>query len=281
MKNSVGSLNLVARTKNDGFKMKFALVDEKKVEAKKGVKGFCQVCGSEMIPKICEKKADHWAHKSKKNCDHWWENEKEWHRSWKNEFPEDWQEIVHFDQAGEKHVADVKTNTGLVVEFQHSYLNPEERRSRNDFYKNIIWLVDGTRRPTDIQQFETVLKESSCILEKPMTRRVSFPEECRLISEWADLGSFVFFDFNKDGQNQQDVLWFVLPSIILGEVYISWMPKSDLVRLINKGQFETFYEQGFLPHREKIIKLRQMSDRNQSQVRLRGVSGVKKGGGRF
>jgi hypothetical protein len=43
-----------------------------------------------------------------------------------------WQEIVHRSDSGEKHIADVKTDHGWVIEFQHSYLNPEERRSRAD-----------------------------------------------------------------------------------------------------------------------------------------------------
>ena len=64
-------------------------------------------------------------------------------------FPVDWQEVIHFDGSGEKHIADVKTQTGYVLEFQHSYLDPEERRSRNVFYSKLVWIVDGTRRETD------------------------------------------------------------------------------------------------------------------------------------
>ena len=87
----------------------------------------------------------HWAHKSKKMCDHWWENETQWHRDWKNCFPEEWQEVVHFAEDGEKHIADVKTPSGLVIEFQHSAIKPDEQRSRELFYRNMIWIVDGTR----------------------------------------------------------------------------------------------------------------------------------------
>jgi len=39
---------------------------------------------------------------------------------------------------GTRHVADIKTDTGLVVEFQHSHLSTVERREREAFYDNLI-----------------------------------------------------------------------------------------------------------------------------------------------
>ena len=51
----------------------------------------------------------HWAHRGSRFCDPWWENETEWHRSWKGQFPVNWQEVVHQAETGEKHIADVKT----------------------------------------------------------------------------------------------------------------------------------------------------------------------------
>ncbi len=50
-------------------------------------------------------------------------------------------------------MADVRTDKGLVIEFQHSYINPEERRQRENFYKNMIWIVDGTRLQRDFPRF--------------------------------------------------------------------------------------------------------------------------------
>jgi len=46
----------------------------------------------------------------------------------KDQFPADWQEHVQHAETGERHIADVKTSRGWVIEFQHSYLKPEERR---------------------------------------------------------------------------------------------------------------------------------------------------------
>ena len=144
--------------------MKYALICGKKTEATKGAIGFCPGCGSEMIAKCGEVKINHWAHKGTRHCDQWWENETEWHRSWKGHFPIEWQEVVHKADDGEKHIADVKTERGWTIEFQHSLLNPEERRSRDAFYPNLVWVVDGMKRVNDIKQFERALIEIDKIL---------------------------------------------------------------------------------------------------------------------
>jgi competence CoiA-like predicted nuclease len=134
--------------------MKYALLSNIRTEPFKGGIGACPGCGAEVIASCGEKNLHHWAHKGKCNCDPWWENETEWHRQWKNHFPADWQEAVMQDKrSGEKHRADVLTSFGLAVEFQHSFLDPAERRSRESFYQSLVWLVDGTRRKNDYQRF--------------------------------------------------------------------------------------------------------------------------------
>src|SRR5690606_25534374 len=101
--------------------MKFALVHNIRTEATKRSKGTCPSCGAELIAKCGTLKIHHWAHKAIRNCDPWWENETEWHRLWKSYFPEKWQEVIMYDEeTREKHIADVRTDHGLVIEFQHS-----------------------------------------------------------------------------------------------------------------------------------------------------------------
>ena len=128
--------------------MKFARVNGQRQKAQPKLSGECPACGHPMNAKCGKerKRIWHWAHKSSRHCDHWWENETDWHRAWKDQFPEHWQEVVQEAENGEKHIADVKTNQGWVIEFQHSYIKPEERRSRDDFYQKLVWVVDGTRR---------------------------------------------------------------------------------------------------------------------------------------
>ncbi len=123
--------------------MQFALVDNIRREASPGLKGICDNCGSTMISKCGDRIVHHWAHHRIRNCDPWWENETEWHRKWKELFPERCREVLHVAENGEIHRADVKTENGIYIEFQHSSMNDEERLSREKFYKNLVWIVDG------------------------------------------------------------------------------------------------------------------------------------------
>ena len=58
---------------------------------------------------------------------------------WKDCFPKDHQEVVHIDDAtGERHIADVKSASGLVVDVQHSPIAERELLSREAFYGDMI-----------------------------------------------------------------------------------------------------------------------------------------------
>jgi competence protein CoiA len=123
--------------------MQYALVDNERKEAFIKGKGICELCGSILIAKCGPKTIHHWAHYKIRNCDPWWENETEWHREWKNKFSEESREISHISPEGEIHRADIKTNTGIYIEVQHSNISDAERKSREEFYKNLVWIVDG------------------------------------------------------------------------------------------------------------------------------------------
>lgn len=241
--------------------MKFALVNGEKVEATKGAKGLCPSCDSELIARCGEVKINHWAHKGNRNCDPWWENETDWHRSWKGKFPKDWQEVIHFDESGEKHIADVKTNSGWILEFQHSYLKPEERRARNTFYSKLVWVVDGTRRKTDIPQFDKAIQESTTILKEPLILRIRFSEECRLLKEW-DNNSLVFFDFQEVNSTEQYDLWFLYPKISTSEVFISPFPRGYFIEALNENKFNKLVKNRIIPIREQLEKIRQTQLKN-------------------
>jgi competence protein CoiA len=126
--------------------MKFSLVDGIRREPEPKLKGFCCCCGSAAQSKCGNRKVWHWSHVSRDNCDAWWENETEWHRLWKSYFPVENQEIVHFDEiTGEKHIADIKTNEALVIEVQNSPMSELEMQSRESFYQNMLWIVNGEK----------------------------------------------------------------------------------------------------------------------------------------
>ena len=115
--------------------MKFALVNGIKQEPSPQLKGVCCNCGTTTQAKCGTRKIWHWAHTTLQHCDSWWENETEWHRLWKGYFPSKNQEIIHFDdKTGEKHISDIKTNNGMVIEIQNSPMNELEMLSREHFY---------------------------------------------------------------------------------------------------------------------------------------------------
>lgn len=123
--------------------MQLALVNNKRVEAFEGGRGNCPICGAVTIAKCGPKIINHWAHFRLRDCDPWWENETQWHRDWKNNFPLECREVSHVALDGEIHRADVETPTGIIVELQHSPMSDKERISREEFYKNLVWVIDG------------------------------------------------------------------------------------------------------------------------------------------
>lgn len=132
--------------------MQYALVKSQRSLPQPKLRGACPVCGRECVSKCGSRIVWHWAHHGQLHCDPWWENETEWHRKWKSYFPEGFREIVHFDSvSGEKHVADIKTDRGMVIELQHSAMSPEELVARERFYGNMIWIVDAS---SFVQNFE-------------------------------------------------------------------------------------------------------------------------------
>lgn len=108
------------------------------------MKGTCPACRGDVISKCGTKKLWHWAHAALRHCDSWWESETEWHRNWKRLFPVECQEFIQHDPAtGEKHIADVRTLRGMVIEFQNSPISPAELKSREAFYGKMIWIVNA------------------------------------------------------------------------------------------------------------------------------------------
>ncbi len=123
--------------------MQYALVDGARREAFPKGKGTCAICGNATLAKCGERKLHHWAHRSLKDCDPWWENETDWHRAWKAHYPEECREVVHVASDGEVHRSDIRAPGGIYIEVQHSHMPEPELRARETFYGNLIWILDG------------------------------------------------------------------------------------------------------------------------------------------
>lgn len=170
--------------------MKYALVDGVKKLAEPGLTGVCHSCNAVMVPKCGTEKIWHWAHKSKKICDHWWETETKWHRNWKNLYPDSWQEIYHKDEEGTFHIADIGRPDGFFIEFQYSSISELEVRSRNKFYSNLIWVINGTRLSRDKEKIQKTLAN-------PIQHGGIIITELKLniVKKWLKLSTHTFIDF--------------------------------------------------------------------------------------
>jgi hypothetical protein len=239
--------------------MRFALVKNKRLEASPGLVGCCPGCAQQVIAKCGMQKIWHWAHHGKTNCDPWWEPETSWHRTWKDQFPLEWQEVILRDDSGEKHIADVRTENDLVIEFQHSHLPVQEIAARESFYRNMVWVVDGKRLRRDRARFLGGQRFFSTTSMKGLFVTGS-PEKCFPFA-WLNCTMPVFFDFGgivtqneMSRTNYDDVLWCLLPLRIGG-----WA----VVKAASRGAFlESARSQ------DQIISSRAIADLIAARLRM-------------
>lgn len=116
--------------------MKWAIQKNERITAYPQAKAKCPACSGDVIAKCGDIMQWHWAHKAA-DCDPWSEPESQWHRSWKQKFPDEWQEVVVGN-----HRADVKTPI-KVLEIQASSISAGEIRAREIHYGNMAWLLKG------------------------------------------------------------------------------------------------------------------------------------------
>lgn len=150
------------------------------------------------------------------------------------------------------------TNHGLVIEFQHSYLKPEERVARERFYGNMIWVVDGARLKNDYPRFCEGFnnfkhtKVSDYFL-------VHFPEEC-FPKNWLESNVPVIFDFqDANPANSKDVvqnvLWCLFPGRAENQAVVVGLSRKQFIEIAPSRP-------DLLPFRETIDVLAQ-NIRNQ------------------
>ena len=178
------------------------------MEATPKGKGICPCCDSETIAKCGTYKIGHWAHKAKIQCDPWLKKETPWHLQWKDYFPKECQEVVHKNViTGEKHIADVKTKQGRVLEFQNSPISLEEKTSREVFYPKMVWIVNAIKFRKNLILKERLNDRSNGDFERyQFTWRRSKAKQL-----WLCANMPVCFDFQKynlwwleDYDNQSD-----------------------------------------------------------------------------
>jgi hypothetical protein len=124
--------------------MQYALINNVKVEAAPKFTGRCQLCDNEVFSKCGEVNIWHWSHKKDEGCDGWYEPETEWHRNWKSIFGIANSEVV-IKHDGIKHIADIFTETDVVIELQNSPIQKQVIRRRETFYgERMLWILNGS-----------------------------------------------------------------------------------------------------------------------------------------
>ena len=119
--------------------MKFAVTkDGEKVQASKGMEAVCPVCLEPVLARCGRIKIHHWAHVADLDCDQWTEPETEWHRDWKAQFDSRFVEVPMGP-----HRADLRNGKGVVIELQNSNISPAEIQEREQFYGNMVWVVNA------------------------------------------------------------------------------------------------------------------------------------------
>ena len=215
--------------------MRYARVNGTRSEAKPKLRGACLNCEREVVAKCGGVRIWHWAHLGKLECDHWWEPETEWHRSWKEKFPHEWQEVVHVSDSGERHIADVKTPGGLILELQHSPISSEERISRETFYKSMIWVVDGRRYKRDLTAFSDALAHGLIVNDSPIYIKPR-TDTAAIFRRWTPLQCAVILDFGDevfsvDGLSlPATVLWVLQLDRGTGQVVIGAVTRESFVQ---------------------------------------------------
>lgn len=221
--------------------MRFALINNELVEAKTGSQGLCPGCNQPVIAKCGTKKVHHWSHRGNRICDDWWEPETEWHRTWKDNFPKEWQEVFLPDvKTGEKHIADTKTPYGLVIEFQHSHIDPNERLIREKFYKTMVWVVDVTRLKRDYPRFAKG-RHNFHETEKRGIFKVSFPDEC-FPAAWLESSVPVIFDFSQANPSPEELefrrpLYCLFPMRIGYDAIVAEISRKAFVQSVLNGEW--------------------------------------------
>ncbi|WP_425084014.1 competence protein CoiA family protein [Ruegeria profundi] len=207
-----------------------------------GAIGTCPFCHSEMIPRCGEVRVHHWAHKSIANCDPWREPETDWHREWKNEFPLRWQEkILNDKKTGERHIADVHTLSGLTVEVQHSRLDPKERRARESFYQDMIWIVDASRLAGNRKKILNWRQFMARIIQGRTKTNLYLSKEAQNIfpDDWLSSPVPVCFDYmgpKSDPALDGLPLFLLYPGSIGDKRLVEPLPRDGLLRSILSEQ---------------------------------------------
>ena len=116
---------------------------------------------------------------------------------------------------------------------------------------------DGTRRKTDIEQLTRLLACGVKLKTINPTFAVNPDNKNRLLAEWHNNDSLVFFDFKQADRNGQRIIWFVLPKLepkdayvpeFANDLFIQAFPVSMFIGSHINGVFDQFFTREIYEH---------------------------------
>lgn len=236
---------------------RYAFVDGVKtdiLDAVKGCSGICPICGELLISRKGKLREWHWWHKGGRKCDGWYEPKGEWHRWWQDRFEKQWRENVlpkEQDRKSCKHIADVYTPDEWTIEFQYSPLKMSDIQEREDFYGNILWVVNGTRLKEDhlngMRWKRHKVVESRCgfqyfkldPFDKTDSSKIEDVNPC-----WRDRNKLVFFDFDGtfDVPKADANLFCLLPGEVYGSRIVVRLSNEEFIANIRNQNVKDFLD---------------------------------------
>lgn len=165
--------------------MLYALKDGNKVPAKINTKAKCIGCNN-TVKSFCGKINQwHWRHEKKTPCDVWYEPETQWHLYWKSLFDVSNTE-VRITKDDKWHIADICTNSDVIIELQYSNIDIQTIKKREDFYgERMFWLLHQRRfniKPLELDAF---------YIDRPLSFTTYFDTKAHGFPIWvADFDSF-------------------------------------------------------------------------------------------
>jgi hypothetical protein len=105
----------------------------------------CRCCSSQLQAVLQTDKAKHFRHASTDDCvSSTDDNLLLWHILWQSTVNVKNREYT-MKENNKRHRADIYIpENDYVIEIQHSHIDPDKIKEREIFYKNIIWIIDGT-----------------------------------------------------------------------------------------------------------------------------------------
>ena len=212
--------------------MRYASVNGVRQEAEQKLRGTCPYCDRVVFAKCGQQRIWHWSHLGKLDVILGESPRRFGIASGRTSFPQiggrsgrrsKWRMSCRRCQE----------DRGLVIEFQRSHITPDERISRENFYRNMVWVVDGTRLARDWPRFEQGYSARRQII-RPGFFITPYPALC-FGKAWVNCRVPVFVDFAGTTPIAQlpdarrHPLWCMLPGRVDSYAVVFAHSRQDFV----------------------------------------------------